>query len=168
MQYYWTGATAAVFASLCLHSFRRTGRHIKEVTTRTTMRHSDSDEKWIPHNLTHPQTCFMSLSCDWTCTQSYVALVCPGVVTWLWWERVVSPVDCISSLVLAARRVINCVINASGSYIQYISISLLNYPRMHFWKWHEDRGVCHADPLFSLSEGWTGSQRKRLLRVICW
>lgn len=33
----------------------------------------------------------------------------------------------------------------SGSYIQYISISLLNYPHMHFWKWNKDEEVWQSD-----------------------
>lgn len=33
----------------------------------------------------------------------------------------------------------------SGSYIQYISIPLFNYPHVLFWKWNRDKEMCQSE-----------------------
>lgn len=63
----------------------------------------------------------------------------------------------------------------SGSYIQYICISLLNYPHVHFWKWNKDKEMWQSDVILwhwsstlFLTEGsrQIASERRRLLCVI--
>lgn len=47
----------------------------------------------------------------------------------------------------------------SGSYIQYILVSLLNYPHVHFWKWNKDKEVWQSDV-----KHWPSSHSKQGIR----
>lgn len=57
----------------------------------------------------------------------------------------------------------------SGCYIQYISISLLNYSHMHFWKWNKDRKMWQSDVILFALIIYSLSNRglKGLRQTVC-
>lgn len=62
----------------------------------------------------------------------------------------------------------------SGSYIQYISISLLNYPYVPFWKWNKDKEMWQSDSdsipliIYSLSnQGFEANCQRERRQLLC-